>query len=59
MRCVRTQKQIDSLATQEKIWAEQNKAECDAESMDGDAESALRDAGLGTDEDYGGGIERL
>lgn len=27
------------------------------ESMDGDAESALRDAGFGTDEDYGGGCE--
>ena len=29
------------------------------ESMDGDHASALASAGLGTDEDYGGDIERL
>ena len=29
------------------------------ESMDGDAASALASAGWGTDEDYGGGIDRL
>ena len=29
------------------------------ESMDGDHESGLRDAGFGTDEDYGGGCEHI
>lgn len=33
--------------------------DADPGDMDGDAASALASAGLGTDEDYGGGDERL
>jgi hypothetical protein len=50
----------DAIKREEEIYdaQEMERTEID-ESMDGDHESALASAGWGTDEDYGGDIERL
>ena len=40
------------------LFCQQSESNYD-DSMDGDHESALASAGLGTDEDYGGGDERF
>lgn len=60
------QARIDTLALIEYIPSQPEPTEddleeedCDPGNMDGDHDSAMASAGFGTDEDYGGGTERL
>lgn len=64
----RLEKEVGRKVTETEVYAMENNFQSVAadekvsepdDSMDGDLESGLRDAGLGTDEDYGGGTERI